>query len=42
MKLGADLSQPLEVDHYLVFRDQKIASKVADEYGKLEDGDAQG
>jgi hypothetical protein len=34
MKLGADLSQPREVNHYLVFPDQKIASKVAGEYGK--------
>jgi hypothetical protein len=34
MKLGADLSQPREVNHYLVFPQKKIASKVAGEYGK--------
>ena len=34
MKLGADLSQPREVNHYFLFRDQKVANKVAAEYGK--------
>jgi regulator of ribonuclease activity B len=34
MKLGADLSQPREVNHYFLFQDQKVASKVAREYGK--------